>query len=66
MADDIYVTVTEEASTTVTTVGEQGLTGSTGLITDIVDVSQLSLLSDQVVFSFERWNLDHCIIINNY
>lgn len=38
MADDIYVTVEQEASTTVTTVGEQGLTGSTGSITDIIDV----------------------------
>jgi len=38
MADDIYVTVTEEASTTVTTVGEQGLTGSTGVMENITDV----------------------------
>jgi len=38
MADDIYVTVEEEASTTVTTVGEQGLTGSTGVLGDITDI----------------------------
>jgi hypothetical protein len=37
MADDIYVTVTEEASTTVTTVGEQGLTG-TPVMDNITDV----------------------------
>ena len=38
MADDIYVTVEEEQSTTVTTVGEQGLSSTTGNITDIADV----------------------------
>lgn len=38
MADDIFVTVATEESTTVTTVGETGLTGSTGSMGDILDV----------------------------
>jgi hypothetical protein len=38
MADDIFVTVTEEDSTTVTTVGEQGLSSTTGNVEDIANV----------------------------
>lgn len=38
MADDIYVTVEEESSTTVTTVGEQGLSSTTGNVEDIPNV----------------------------
>lgn len=38
MADDIFVTVTSEDTTTVTTVGETGLTGSTGSMSEILDV----------------------------
>lgn len=38
MADDIYVTVEQEAYTTVTTVGETGLTGSAGTVSDITDI----------------------------
>ena len=38
MADDIYVTVEEESSTTVTTVGEQGLSSTTGNVEDISNV----------------------------
>lgn len=38
MADDIFVTVTSEDTTTVTTVGETGLTGSTGSMGEILDV----------------------------
>jgi hypothetical protein len=38
MADDIYVTIQSEDSTTITTVGETGLTGASGLLSDITDV----------------------------
>ena len=38
MADDIYVTVEQESSTTVTTVGEQGLSSTTGNVEDIPNV----------------------------
>ena len=38
MADDIYVTVEAEESTTVTTVGEQGLSSTTGNVEDISNV----------------------------
>jgi len=38
MADDIYVTVQTEDSTTVTAVGETGLTGASGVLSDITDV----------------------------
>jgi len=38
MADDIYVTVSSDDTTTVTTVGEQGLPGAAGVLNDITDV----------------------------
>ena len=38
MADDIYVTVEGEQSTTVTTVGEQGLSGSAGVMENITNL----------------------------
>jgi hypothetical protein len=38
MADDIYVTVSSDDTTTVTTVGEQGLPGAAGVLSDITDV----------------------------
>lgn len=42
MADDIYVTVQEESSTTVTTVGEQGLSSTTGNVEDIANVDTIT------------------------
>lgn len=38
MADDIYVTVSSDDTTTVTTVGEQGLPGAAGVLNDVTDV----------------------------
>jgi hypothetical protein len=49
MADDIYVTVEQEASTTVTTVGEQGLTGSTGIMENITDVDAVNKKNGSVL-----------------
>ena len=49
MADDIFVTVEEEASTTVTTVGETGLTGSTGNVGDLLDVDASNLENGSVL-----------------
>lgn len=43
MADDIFVTVTEEEATTVTTVGEQGLSSTTGNVEDISNVDSTNL-----------------------
>jgi len=42
MADDIYVTVEQEDSTTVTTVGEQGLSSTTGNVEDIPNVDTIT------------------------
>jgi len=42
MADDIYVTVEQEDSTTVTTVGEQGLSSTTGNVEDISNVDTIT------------------------
>jgi len=42
MADDIYVTVTEEESTTVTTVGEQGLSSTTSNLEEIPNVDTVT------------------------
>lgn len=51
MADDIYVTVTEESSTTVTTVGEQGLSSTSGNLEEIpnVDVTSNGLLDGSLL-----------------
>jgi hypothetical protein len=51
MADDIYVTVTEESSTTVTTVGEQGLSSTSGNLEEIpnVDITSNGLLDGSLL-----------------
>jgi len=49
MADDIYVTVSSDDTTTVTTVGEQGLPGSAGVMENITDVDAVNKKNGSVL-----------------
>ena len=49
MADDIYVTVQSEDSTTITTVGETGLTGASGVLSDITDIDTTAKTNGSVL-----------------
>ena len=55
MADDIFVTVTTEDTTTVTTVGETGLTGATGSMSDILDVDATAKTDGSLTIMPTAW-----------